>query len=112
MQIPAPQERPPFMAPRPPVHARTAVLLLTCPDAPGIVAAVSDFLYGHGGNIVSVDQHADREDGQFFQRIEFELAGFALADEAILGALAPVAARFGMTCAIHFAPNMIGTHDP
>ena len=106
MQSPAPPERTPFVAPRPPAHGRTAVLLLTCPDAPGIVAAVSDFLFGHGANIVSVDQHVDREDGQFFQRIEFELAGFARADADILDALSPVAARFGMTCEIHFSDTV------
>lgn len=81
---------------------RTAVLLLTCRDQPGIVAAVSDFLYRHGGNIVSVDQHTDADDGQFFQRIEFELSGFTLADQEILPALAPVAGRFGMSCELRF----------
>ena len=30
----------------------SAVLLLSCPDRPGLVAAVSDFVFRHGGNIL------------------------------------------------------------
>lgn len=33
---------------------------------------------GHGGNIVHAEKHTDLEDGVFFQRIEFEMNGFAL----------------------------------
>ena len=77
---------------------RTGVLLLTCPDQPGIVAAVSDFLYRNGANILDADQHSDQHDGIFFQRIEVDLSGSSLADEQILPALAPVSDRFGMTC--------------
>jgi len=77
---------------------RTGVLLLTCPDRPGIVAAVSDFLYSHGGNILNADQHSDLYDGIFFQRIEVDLAGFSVADDHVLSALAPISERFEMSC--------------
>jgi formyltetrahydrofolate deformylase len=51
---------------------RTARLLISCPDRPGIVAAVSSFLFRHGANIVSSDQHStDPENGRFFMRMEF-----------------------------------------
>ena len=36
-----------------------AILLLSCPEQKGIVAAVSDFLYRNDGNIVDADQHTD-----------------------------------------------------
>ena len=36
----------------------TARLLINCPDAPGIVSAVSSFLYNHGANITDLDQLA------------------------------------------------------
>src|SRR5262245_55053825 len=52
---------------------KKAVLLLVCPDRPGIVAHVSDFVFRHGGNIVDSDQHTDFETGIFFMRIEWEL---------------------------------------
>lgn len=47
-------------------------LLVSCPDQPGIVAAVSRFLYEAGANIVSSGQYStDPEGGAFFLRMEF-----------------------------------------
>lgn len=49
-------------------------LLVSCPDQPGIVAKLSDFLHKHGANIVQSDQYSkDPEGGMFFIRIEFDL---------------------------------------
>lgn len=81
---------------------RTAVLLLTCPDAKGIVAAVAQFLSRHGANIVEVEQHTDHGAGVFFQRVEFELAGFGLADDEILPAFGEVSGPYAMECALRF----------
>ncbi|TBL69346.1 formyltetrahydrofolate deformylase [Paenibacillus thalictri] len=51
-----------------------ARMLISCPDQPGIVAAVSQFLFEHGANIVQSDQYTmDPEGGMFFMRIEFDL---------------------------------------
>ncbi|MCR2802356.1 formyltetrahydrofolate deformylase [Paenibacillus soyae] len=51
-----------------------ARILISCPDRPGIVAAVSHFLYEHGANIVQSDQYTmDPEGGMFFIRFEFVL---------------------------------------
>src|SRR5215207_598596 len=62
-----------------PGEARTARLLISCPDRPGIVAAVSGFLFRHGANIVSSDQHStDPEWGRFFMRMEFSTDGMDL----------------------------------
>ena len=50
-------------------------LLITCPDRHGIVAAVAGFLADSGANIISSDQHStDPEGGEFFMRMEFNLA--------------------------------------
>jgi len=50
-------------------------LLISCPDRPGIVAAVSRFLYEAGANIVTSDQYStDPEGGAFFLRMEFAIA--------------------------------------
>jgi formyltetrahydrofolate deformylase len=66
-------------------------LLVACPDGPGIVAAVTGFLAGHGANIVQSDQYStDPEGGRFFLRVVFH--GEVSADE-----FAPIAAEFGMT---------------
>ena len=51
-------------------------LLVSCPDRPGIIAAVSRFLYEHGANIVESDQYStDPEGGAFFLRTVFHRAG-------------------------------------
>lgn len=48
-------------------------LLINCPDAPGIVAAVSRFLYEQGANIMESSQYSTNpQGGTFFIRIEFE----------------------------------------
>jgi formyltetrahydrofolate deformylase len=49
-------------------------LLISCPDRPGIVAALSHFLFDRGANIINFDQHStERGEGTFFTRIEFQL---------------------------------------
>lgn len=55
-------------------YENRARLLIKCPDQPGIVAAVSNFLYGYGANIVESSQHSSNPDeGTFFIRMEFDL---------------------------------------
>ncbi len=49
---------------------RRYVLTVTCPDGPGIVAAVTGFIAQHGGWVVEAAQHGDLSTGRFFQRIE------------------------------------------
>lgn len=49
-----------------------ATLLLSCPDRPGLVYHVTQFLLELGANIIHADQHLDREAGMFFQRIRIE----------------------------------------
>jgi formyltetrahydrofolate deformylase len=49
-------------------------LLVACADRPGIVAAVSAFLFDHDANIVDSAQHTtDADVGTFFMRMEFDL---------------------------------------
>ena len=49
---------------------RRYVLIVTCPDRTGIVAAVTGFIASHGGWVVEAAQHGDLATGRFFQRIE------------------------------------------
>jgi len=49
----------------------TAVLLIDCPDRPGLVARVASLLYERGANILHADQHQDHELGLFFMRVEW-----------------------------------------
>ncbi len=81
----------------------TAILLVSCPDQPGIVAAVSAFLYENQGNIVDVDQHVDSEYGVFLMRVEWETNGFAVARDEIGSAIAPLAEKFSMDWSLYFS---------
>jgi formyltetrahydrofolate deformylase len=74
-----------------------ARMLISCEDRPGIVAAVSHFLFEQGANIVQSDQYTtDPEAGRFFMRIEFDLINLADRLEDIKSSFAPVAESFGM----------------
>ncbi len=74
------------------------VLVLTCPDRPGLVHAVSGFLVGCGGNIIESQQFGDRLTGRFFMRIDFLVEGAEqVTAEGLRRDFADVAAKFDMT---------------
>ncbi|MGD9796407.1 MAG: ACT domain-containing protein, partial [Acidimicrobiia bacterium] len=75
------------------VRPPRAVLLLSCPDARGIVRSVAEFVERHNGNIVDAEQHTDIASGVFFQRVEFDLDGFDLDRREILPAFDSVRDR-------------------
>ncbi|WP_291529458.1 formyltetrahydrofolate deformylase [Bacteroides sp. UBA939] len=56
----------------------TAILLMHCPDQPGIIAMVTNFINVNRGNIIYLDQHVDLEQNVFFMRIEWELQDFTI----------------------------------
>lgn len=75
-----------------------ARMLISCPDRPGIVAAVSDFLFTQGANIISSDQYSsDPSQGTFFMRLEFDLPGITTRKEEIARAFEPLARSLAMT---------------
>lgn len=79
-----------------------ARMLISCPDGPGIVAAVSRFLYEHGANIVQSDQYTmDPEGGMFFMRIEFDLQDLSGKLAELEQDFAQVADQFRMEWSIH-----------
>jgi formyltetrahydrofolate deformylase len=76
------------------------VLLLSCPDRRGVVAAVTKFLFEQGCNIVESAQFGDHSNGRFFLRIFFlSEAGAGL--DALQAGFEPVAASFAMEFAFH-----------
>ncbi|MGZ4789907.1 MAG: formyltetrahydrofolate deformylase [Terriglobales bacterium] len=85
------------------MSTETAVLLISCPDQRGLVAAVSEFVYKNGGNIVHAEQHVDREENIFFHRVEWELDGFSIAPPDISAAFRQTADRFGMKWNVRFS---------
>lgn len=61
----------------------TAILLLHCPDRPGIISDVTNFITVNQGNIIYLDQYVDRVENIFFMRIEWELENFTIPREKI-----------------------------
>lgn len=81
----------------------TAIILISCPDQKGLVAVVTDFLHRNNGNIISLEQHVDQADGQFFMRVEWELEGFAIPAEKLNDYFATlIGATYQMDWSIHF----------
>lgn len=86
-------------------------LLIACRDQPGIVAAVSQFLFERGANIVHSDQHTtDPTGGRFFMRVEFDLAGLESGLTQLEAEFQAVSQRFGMEWWISLAsrPKRVG----
>ncbi len=61
----------PTSPPAEPVREVSFVALLHGPDQPGLVARVANWIFERRGNILHADQHRDRENNIFFQRIEW-----------------------------------------
>ncbi len=94
----------PFQPPILDSHHDIGRLLISCPDRPGIVAAVSRFLFDQEANIIDSDQHStDPTDGTFFMRVEFRLANLMERSSQLERAFADVATPFGMTWRLEYA---------
>ncbi len=83
----------------------TARLLIQCDDRPGIVAAVTTFLFNHGANVTRLDQHStDPEGGTFFMRLEFQTPHLDLARGVLERAFEQaVAQRYAMDWQVTYA---------
>jgi len=86
-----------------PPPLQTAILLIVCPDQPGLVATVSQFVHKNGGNIVDLDQHTDYETGTFLMRIEWELKGFSLDRPQLEKGLKPLIQKYKMDHELHYS---------
>ncbi len=84
----------------------TAILLFSCPDQKGIVAAVSGFIARHNGNILDADQYSLQPENMLFMRVEWDLEGFTLGRGELEEAIAPLVKRFGMHWKIHLSDYM------
>jgi formyltetrahydrofolate deformylase len=81
----------------------TATLLVTCRDRTGLVAALSNFVFQHGGNILDADQHAESESGEFFMRLVWDLNGFGLDRQATQAAVEALAHQFDLRWELTFS---------
>src|SRR5262252_2789814 len=78
-------------------YADVGRLLITCPDRPGIVAAVSQFLFEAGANITESQQYStDPFGGTFFLRLEFHADGLDQLVTELEQRFAGLADKFSM----------------
>ncbi len=86
------------------------ILNLSCPDRPGIVHAVSGFLFQRGGNILDAAQYADDKDedatGLFFMRVAFSCE---MPLETLRQELVQMAQGFDMQWQLHNAGEPMRT---
>jgi formyltetrahydrofolate deformylase len=62
-------------------NGTNAILLIHCPDQPGIISSVTQFLADYQGNVVDLDEHVDRDHNVFFMRVEWEMKNFGIGKE-------------------------------
>ena len=97
----------------------TAILLIKCPDRPGIVAAISSLLFSHGANITDLDQHStNHAAGVYFMRLELQTAGLDVSLDALRQEIAERVARpFAMEWTLDLARSrkkvavLVSRHD-
>lgn len=76
-------------------------LLVSCPDARGIVAAITGFLTDHNVNVLDLDQHTDSDQGWFFARVAFDLTGCDVSLDRLTELWTRIADTLHMTWRIH-----------
>lgn len=62
------------------------ILKIDCPDQPGLVAKIAGYVAQFAGNLVEFNQFTDKENNQFFARLEIDTAGMSVGvDDFITG---------------------------
>lgn len=75
-----------------------------CPDQPGIIAVITEFITTNAGNIIYLDQYVDHVNGIFYMRVEWELEKFMIPQDKISEYFNTLyAKRYGMTYRISFS---------
>jgi len=87
-------------------QAVTATLLVNCRDRTGLVAALSSFVFTHGGNILNADQHAELDSGEFFMRLVWDVVGFSIDRQEIRSEIASLAQRFDLKWELTFSDHI------
>jgi len=77
------------------MRRNTYILTVSCPNRAGIVAAVSQYLFRFGANIVESHQFDDNAVAQFFMRVKFDFVAENRFEE-LRAEFAPIARQFEM----------------
>jgi len=82
-------------------ESRHYVLTVSCPDAVGLVAAVSGLIAEWGGWLTEVSNHSDPVTGRFFMRNEVAADSLGFGLEEFRRRFAPLARRHRMRFEVH-----------
>jgi formyltetrahydrofolate deformylase len=74
----------------------SAILLVQCPDRKGLDAAIADFIYWHGGDILHFEQHQAGRERFYLARIEWDLTGFEFDLKDFPKWFTPIAEQFSI----------------
>jgi formyltetrahydrofolate deformylase len=74
------------------------ILTLSCVNQPGIVAAVSTYLFESGYNIANAHQYDDTATGVFFMRVEINPTRADASFDRLMAGFSPIAQKFAMDC--------------
>ena len=85
-----------------------AILLIHCEDKPGIIAAVTQYILKHGGNILDLDQHTDSVKKKFYMRLSWDLNQFDIEPEKVKASFElELAIPFNMNWSLHFTQKKL-----
>ena len=73
----------------------SVILQLICPDRPGLVSALSSWIFKNSGNIRHADHHTDEGASLFLSRLEWNLDGFQIPRDAINAEIQDLANSLG-----------------
>lgn len=80
-----------------------AIIHIYSPDQPGLVAAVTDFINVNGGNIIHLEQYVDKQENEFFMRVEWDLKNFNIPKDKIEDYFATMyAKKYNMNFKLYF----------
>lgn len=85
----------------------SAILLISGADKPGLVAATTEFIHKHKGNILDLHQYVDQAKQVFFMRVEWDLTNFTLPRDAVGDAFEPIAWENRLAWRLHFSDEVL-----
>ena len=84
----------------------TVTLLLHCPDRPGIIADITNFITENRGNVVYLAQFVDHVENVFNMRIEWNIDEFLIPKEKISDYFGTLyAKKYDMNFRLYFSDN-------
>src|SRR5258708_8744245 len=85
------------------------MVVLKCADRKGLDAAIADFIYWHGGDILHFEQHQAGEERFYLARVEWDLTAFEFDLQDFPQWFKPIAEHFSIQWRIttsHYRPRV------